>query len=444
MNAPYITRRCAAALQAGNTMANTVIIGAQWGDEGKGKIVDMLSAQSRVIVRFQGGNNAGHTIKVQGEETILHLIPSGILHENKICLIGNGVVLDPHVFLEEVDHLAARGIDVSPARLGISKKTHLIMPYHKSLDQAREAKRAGHKIGTTGRGIGPCYEDKAARVGLRAGDLTDPDLVRAKVAHALQEKNVLLRDLYKFEPLDENTVSEELLALAPRLVPYLTEVEERMQEVQAEGGDILFEGAQGIHLDIDHGTYPFVTSSNTVAGNASAGCGIAPSALNRIVGIVKAYTTRVGSGPFPTELLDDTGSYLRTQGHEFGATTGRPRRCGWLDAVVLRESVRLNGLTDIALTKLDVLQNLPVLKICVAYEYKGKRLNYLPQEECSLGSVTPVYEEVPGFEEDITQCASYEELPATVRAYIARIEELTGVKVSLVSVGADRRQTIVR
>jgi len=384
-------------------MANTVIIGAQWGDEGKGKIVDMLSAQSRVIVRFQGGNNAGHTIKVQGEETILHLIPSGILHENKICLIGNGVVLDPHVFLEEVDHLAARGIDVSPARLGISKKTHLIMPYHKSLDQAREAKRAGH--------------NKAARVGLRAGDLTDPDLVRAKIAHALQEKNVLLRELYKFEPLDENTVSEELLALAPRLVPYLTEVEERMQEVQAEGGDILFEGAQGIHLDIDHGTYPFVTSSNTVAGNASAGCGIAPSALNRIVGIVKAYTTRVGSGPFPTELLDDTGSYLRTQGHEFGATTGRPRRCGWLDAVVLRESVRLNGLTDIALTKLDVLQNLPVLKICVAYEYKGKRLSYLPQEECSLGSVTPIYEEMPGFEEDITQCASYEELPATASRF---------------------------
>ena len=237
---------------------------------------------------------------------------------------------------------------------------------------------------------------------------------------------------------------EDLLALAPRLVPYLTEVEERLQEAQAENGDILFEGAQGIHLDIDHGTYPFVTSSNTVAGNAAAGCGIAPSALNRIVGIVKAYTTRVGSGPFPTELLDDTGSYLRTQGHEFGATTGRPRRCGWLDAVVLRESVRLNGLTDIALTKLDVLQNLPVLKICVAYEYKGKRLNYLPQEECSLGTVTPIYEEMPGFEEDITQCATYDELPATVRAYIARIEELTGVKVSLVSVGADRRQTIVR
>lgn len=425
-------------------MANTVIIGAQWGDEGKGKIVDMLSAQSQVIVRFQGGNNAGHTIKVKGEETILHLIPSGILHDGKICLIGNGVVLDPAVFLGEVDHLAARGIDVAPARLGISKKTHLIMPYHKSLDKAREAKRAGHKIGTTGRGIGPCYEDKAARVGLRAGDLADPGLVREKVRHALLEKNVLLRDLYKFEPLDENAVCDELLGLAPRLLPYLTDVDARIHETMLAGQSVLFEGAQGIHLDIDHGTYPFVTSSNTVAGNAAAGSGVAPGTLNRIVGIVKAYTTRVGSGPFPTELLDDTGSYLRTKGHEFGATTGRPRRCGWLDAVVLRETVRLNGLTDIALTKLDVLQNLPALQICVAYELDGKRLEYLPQEEGALGRVTPVYEELPGFEDDISECTAFEELPGTVQGYIRRIEELSGVKVSMISVGADRRQTIVR
>ncbi len=425
-------------------MANTVIIGAQWGDEGKGKIVDMLSARSQVIVRFQGGNNAGHTIKVKGEETILHLIPSGILHDGKICLIGNGVVLDPAVFLGEVDHLAARGIDVAPARLGISKKTHLIMPYHKSLDKAREVKRAGHKIGTTGRGIGPCYEDKAARVGLRAGDLADPDLVREKVRHALLEKNVLLRDLYKFEPLDENAVCDELLGLAPRLLPYLTDVEARIHEAMLAGQSVLFEGAQGIHLDIDHGTYPFVTSSNTVAGNAAAGSGVAPGTLNRIVGIVKAYTTRVGSGPFPTELLDDTGSYLRTKGHEFGATTGRPRRCGWLDAVVLRETVRLNGLTDIALTKLDVLQNLPALQICVAYELDGKRLEYLPQEEGALGRVTPVYEELPGFEDDISGCTAFEELPGTVQGYIRRIEELSGVKVSMISVGADRRQTIVR
>lgn len=424
-------------------MANTVIIGSQWGDEGKGKIVDMLSARSQAIVRFQGGNNAGHTIKVGEEETILHLIPSGILHAGTLCLIGNGVVLDPHVFLGEVDSLAARGVDVSPSRLGISKKAHLILPYHKSLDKAREAKRAGHKIGTTGRGIGPCYEDKAARVGLRAGDLSNPDLTRAKVRHALEEKNILLA-AYKFDTMDPDAVADELLALAPRLVPYLTEVEDRLQALDRQGASILFEGAQGVHLDIDHGTYPFVTSSNTVAGNAAAGSGLGPSALDRVVGVAKAYTTRVGSGPFPTELLDDTGSYLRTQGHEFGATTGRPRRCGWLDAVVLRESARLNGLTDIALTKLDVLRSLPALQICVAYAYRGRRLDYMPQEEGGLDEVTPIYEELPGFEEDISSCTAFDDLPDAVRAYVTRIEELVGVRVALVSVGADREQTIER
>ena len=425
-------------------MANTVIIGAQWGDEGKGKIVDMLSAESQVIVRFQGGNNAGHTIKVDGEETILHLVPSGILHPGALCLIGNGVVLDPEVFLHELDELAARGVDVSPARLGVSKKAHLILPYHKSLDKAREAKRAGHKIGTTGRGIGPCYEDKAARVGLRAADLADPELVRAKVRHALLEKNILLTELYKFEPLDAETVSDELLALAPRLLPYVQDTDARLHAAMEEGEDVLFEGAQGIHLDIDHGTYPFVTSSNTVAGNAAAGSGVAPSDLNRVVGVIKAYTTRVGSGPFPTELLDDAGSYLRTNGHEFGATTGRPRRCGWFDAVVARESVRLNGITDLALTKLDVLQNLPVLKICVAYELDGKTLEYLPQEEGALARVTPIYEEMPGFEEDISGCRNFDELPDTVRAYVERLEELAGARISIVSVGPGREQTILR
>ncbi len=425
-------------------MANTVIIGAQWGDEGKGKIVDMLSARSQVIVRFQGGNNAGHTIRVGNEETILHLVPSGILHPGALCLVGNGVVLDPEVFLHETDELAARGVDVSPGRLAVSKKAHLILPYHKSLDKAREAKRAGHKIGTTGRGIGPCYEDKAARVGLRAGDLADPDLVRAKVRHALLEKNVLLRELYKFEPLDPDAVSDALLALAPRLLPYVQDTDARLHAAMDAGADVLFEGAQGIHLDIDHGTYPFVTTSNTVAGNAAAGSAVAPSALERVVGVIKAYTTRVGSGPFPTELLDDAGSYLRTNGHEFGATTGRPRRCGWFDAVVARESVRLNGITDLALTKLDVLQNLPVLKICVAYELDGKTLDYLPQEEGALERVTPVYEEVPGFEEDISGCRDFAELPDTVRAYVERLEELAGARISFVSVGPGREQTIER
>ena len=425
-------------------MANIVIIGAQWGDEGKGKIVDMLSAESDLIVRFQGGNNAGHTIKVDGKETILHLIPSGILHEGKTCLIGNGVVLDPEVFLKEVDALSAKGVDVSPARLGISPKTHLILPYHKVIDQAREAKRAGKKIGTTGRGIGPCYEDKVARIGVRAGDLTQPDLLREKVRFALLEKNVLLKELYKFEPVDENSVLDSLLAQAARLTPYLTDVSAVVADAQAKGQVVLFEGAQGIHLDIDHGTYPFVTSSNTVASSAAAGSGTGPHALHRIVGIVKAYSTRVGSGPFPTELEDDTGSYLRAQGHEFGATTGRPRRCGWLDAVVLRETVRLNSLTEIALTKLDVLQGLPALQICVAYELDGKRLDYMPQGEGELARVRPVYEELPGFEQDISGCTEFAQLPESVRRYVERIEELAGVRISMVSVGPDRRATIVR
>lgn len=425
-------------------MANIVIIGAQWGDEGKGKIVDMLSAESDLIVRFQGGNNAGHTIKVDGRETILHLIPSGILHEGKACLIGNGVVLDPEVFLKEVDALSAQGVDVSPARLGISPKTHLILPYHKVLDQAREAKRAGKKIGTTGRGIGPCYEDKVARIGVRAGDLAQPDLLREKVRFALLEKNVLLKELYKFEPVDENSVLEPLLAQAARLTPYLADVSAAIAEAQAKGQVVLFEGAQGIHLDIDHGTYPFVTSSNTVASSAAAGSGVGPHALDRIVGIVKAYSTRVGSGPFPTELEDDTGSYLRAQGHEFGATTGRPRRCGWLDAVVLRETVRLNSMTEIALTKLDVLQGLPALQICVAYELDGKRLEYMPQGEGELARVRPVYEELPGFEQDISGCTEFAQLPESVRRYVERIEELTGVRVAFVSVGPDRHATIVR
>ncbi|MDO5483342.1 MAG: adenylosuccinate synthetase, partial [Desulfovibrionaceae bacterium] len=281
-------------------------------------------------------------------------------------------------------------------------------------------------------------------VGLRAGDLSNPDLVRDKVRHALLEKNILLRDLYKFDTLDPDTVCDELLALAPRLLPYLCEVEERITAAIQAGQNVLFEGAQGIHLDIDHGTYPFVTSSNTVAANAAIGSGVGPTKLDRIVGIVKAYTTRVGSGPFPTELMDDTGSYLQTKGHEFGATTGRPRRCGWLDTVILRETARLNGLTDIALTKLDVLQNLPALQICVGYEYQGRRLDYLPQEEGALASVRPVYEEMPGFDEDISQCTTFDDLPDTVQAYIRRIEELVGVRVSIISVGADRRETIIR
>lgn len=424
-------------------MANTVIIGAQWGDEGKGKIVDMLSATSDVVVRFQGGNNAGHTIAVNGNLTILHTIPSGILHPGKMCLIGNGVVLDPFVFLQEIEGLKENGIDVAPKRLGISHKTHLILPYHVALDKAREAYKAGGKIGTTGRGIGPCYEDKVARIGLRASDLTNPDLVRTKIRAALVEKNVLLRDLYKAEPLDAEAIIDQVLAIAPQITPYLTDVSGVIQESVRMGKNILWEGAQGVHLDVDHGTYPFVTSSNTISGCASTGTGIGPNYLQQVIGIAKAYTTRVGAGPFPTELDDATGDFLREQGHEFGATTGRPRRCGWLDAVVLRESARLCGLTQIALTKIDVLRNLPVLKICVDYMYKGHRIEYPPQGENALAEVTPVYEELPGFTEDISSCKHFEALPYNVQKYIQRLEALTQVRITYVSVGPDRDQTIL-
>lgn len=424
-------------------MSNVAIIGAQWGDEGKGKIVDLLSGELDVIVRFQGGNNAGHTIKVAGEQTILHLIPSGILHAGKVCCIGNGVVCDPLVFLAEADKLAAKGVDVSPARLKVSKKTHLILAYHKALDAAREAHKGEGRIGTTGRGIGPCYEDKMARVGVRAADLGNPELLFRKIEAALVEKNALLA-LYGQPPLNAAAVHDDLMALAPRFLPYLADVSSEICAARAEGKRVLFEGAQGAHLDIDHGTYPFVTSSNTVAGSAAAGSGVASREINAVIGIVKAYTTRVGSGPFPTELADAVGEHLRAVGHEFGATTGRPRRCGWLDMPILWESIRLNGFTDIALTKLDVLKGLPVLKICIGYLWNGRRMDLPPQEEGALNKVTPIYEELPGFDEDISSCAAWDDLPPRVRGYVARIEQLCGVPVTYVSVGPERLQTIRR
>ena len=413
-------------------MSNVVIVGVQWGDEGKGKIVDLLAQNIDYVVRFQGGNNAGHTVIVDGKKAALHLVPSGILHEGKICLIGNGVVLDPVVFVQELETLIGQGVDVSPTRLKISAKTHLIMPYHKLLDKARENKlEKGQKIGTTGRGIGP-------------SDLTDPELLRAKIEAALKEKNVLFTALYGAEALTVDAVFDEVMAVAPRIIPHLTDVSSELEEAWAAGKSVLFEGAQGIHLDVDHGTYPFVTSSNTVSGNAAAGCGIGPNRLDRIVGILKAYTTRVGEGPFPTELNDATGELLRSNGGEFGVTTGRPRRCGWQDIPVLRESARLNGLTDIALTKLDVLSGFDAVQICVAYEYKGRRMDYPPQEQGALGLVTPMYESMPGWKEDITACKTWDELPEAARAYVQRLEQLSGVPVSMVSVGPDRNQTIFR
>jgi len=421
-------------------MSNMTIVGAQWGDEGKGKIVDLLTSEVDMVVRFQGGNNAGHTVIVDGKKYVLHVVPSGILHPGKMCIIGNGVVLDPAGFFEEIDALAALGLDVSPERLKISYKTHLIMPYHRVIDGAREGK-AKDKIGTTGRGIGPCYEDKKSRVGVRAGDLTDPEVLKAKIEKALEEKNVLFTQLYGVPALDPEQVFNDLMALAPRLVPYLADASSLIMEANAAGQNIMFEGAQGVMLDIDHGTYPFVTSSNVVCDNASIGAGVNAGLIDERIAIVKAYTTRVGAGPFPTELFDETGDFLRTQGGEFGATTGRPRRCGWLDIVVLREMARLCDPTTMALTKLDVLTGLKDLKVCVAYEYEGKVMQYPPQTPRGLDNVKPVFEVLPGWEEDITGCTCWDELPENCRRYVERIEELLGVKAGFISIGPDRNQT---
>ena len=421
-------------------MSNMTIVGAQWGDEGKGKIVDLLTSEVDMVVRFQGGNNAGHTVIVDGKKYVLHVVPSGILHPGKMCIIGNGVVLDPAGFFEEIDALAALGLDVSPERLKISYKTHLIMPYHRAIDGAREGK-AKNKIGTTGRGIGPCYEDKKSRVGVRAGDLTDPEVLKAKIEKALEEKNVLFTQLYGMEALDPEKVFNDLMALAPRLVPYLADASSLIMEANAAGQNIMFEGAQGVMLDIDHGTYPFVTSSNVVCDNASIGSGVNAGLIDQRIAIVKAYTTRVGAGPFPTELFDETGDFLRSQGGEFGATTGRPRRCGWLDLVVLREMARLCDPTTMALTKLDVLTGLKDLKVCVAYEYEGKVMQYPPQTPRGLDNVKPVFEVLPGWEEDLTACSSWEQLPENCRRYVERIEEILGVKAGFISVGPDRNQT---
>ncbi len=424
---------------------NTVVIGTQWGDEGKGKIVDLLTEKSHMIVRFQGGNNAGHTLVVGDKTFILHLIPSGVLHPGKKCLIGNGVVLDPEVFCREIEELGASGIDIGPDRMTVSKKCHLIMPYHKLLDGARESAKSGkEKIGTTGRGIGPCYEDKICRVGVRAGDLQNLQLLKEKIGRATKEKNTLLQNLYGYKEVDEKEIVEKIYPLAEKIIPYLGDVSGEIRSSIAEKEPILFEGAQGTHLDIDHGTYPFVTSSNTVAGNATAGSGCGPRDIDNIIGVVKAYTTRVGSGPLTTELSDFAGEHMQARGAEFGATTGRQRRCGWLDLVILRDSMRLNGPNSIALTKLDVLGGMEKIKVCIAYEYKGERIDYPPQEENGLEEVRPVFTELPGWEEDISQCRSFDELPQNARFYVRFIEKHLGVPASIVSVGPQREQTIMR
>jgi adenylosuccinate synthase len=425
-------------------MPNMIVIGSQWGDEGKGKIVDMLSADMDAIVRFHGGNNAGHTIIVDGKKYIMKLIPSGILHPAKKCLIGNGVVLDPVVLLEEMNALRQQGLTITPENLKISAKAHVIMPYHKLMDKAREDYKSDSKIGTTGRGIGPCYEDKIARIGIRICDLQDKALMRKKIEIALLEKNVLFTNLYKLPPLTVQQVLDEVESSCDTLVPHTADVSAELMAVLKDGGSIMFEGAQGIHLDVDHGTYPFVTSSNSVTGNAATGSGIGPNVFSRIIGISKAYTTRVGSGPFPTELFDRDGEYIQEKGMEFGAVTGRKRRCGWLDMPVLRESIRLCGLTELAITKLDVLSGLDTVSICTGYLFNGKAKQHPPQRENALAHVTPQYEILPGWKEDITAARNFDELPQAAQSYIRRIEQLSNTRVGIISVGPEREQTILR
>lgn len=424
-------------------MSNIVVVGTQWGDEGKGKVVDLLTAGADMVARFQGGNNAGHTLVVGGKKFIFHLIPSGILYKDKKCFIGNGVVVDPEVLLQEIQDLKAVGEEITPERLALSDKAHIIMPYHKAIDLAREAAKGKHMIGTTGRGIGPCYEDKASRVGIRAVDLTEPETLKEKIATNLEEKNFFLTKFLDSDPLELKPIVDSYLGMAERLVPFITDVSVELDQGIKANKKVLFEGAQGVHLDIDHGTYPFVTSSNPVAGGACAGTGIGPSQLHHVVGIVKAYTTRVGAGPFITELEDATGDYIQKQGQEFGATTGRRRRCGWLDLVVIQDSVRLSGLDSLAITKLDVLTGVEKLKICVGYELDGERITARPASLKKLAGCTPVYMEIPGWQEDISEARQLDQLPPQTHAYLETIEEITGVPISIISVGPGREETIM-
>ena len=424
-------------------MANVVIVGTQWGDEGKGKIVDLLAEFADVVVRFQGGNNAGHTMVVGDEQLITHLVPSGILQQ-KVCVIGNGVVVDPAVLIEELDHLAGRKVDIGPDFLKISERAHLIMPYHKQVDHAREKFKGDKKIGTTGRGIGPAYEDKSTRRGIRFVDLLDASEFKEKVKTILDEKNFYLKHYLSADTLDGDRIIDEYAAYAERLTPYVSNVSIVIDSAIKAGQQVLFEGAQGTHLDIDHGTYPFVTSSNTLAGNACCGAGIGPRAITDVIGIVKAYTTRVGKGPFPSELFDEIGDRIQAKGAEFGATTGRRRRCGWLDTVILRNAARLNGLTSLTVTKLDVLGGLDELKICTAYDYKGEILSEFPASLKVLADCRPVYETLPGWQEDISGIRDMKDLPVNVKDYLKRIEDLTETPIQIVSVGAERNQTMVR
>ena len=423
-------------------MKNVVVVGSQWGDEGKGKIVDWLSSEADIVVRFQGGHNAGHTLVIDGEKTVLHLIPSGILRDGVQCLIGNGVVLAPDALLKEIEGLEETGVPVR-ARLKLSPACPLILPYHVALDQAREAKRGDEKIGTTGRGIGPAYEDKVARRGLRLGDLQDEARFARKLTEVMEYHNFQLKHYYQVEPLDVDQVLASTLKMGEQLLPMMADVTAMLHEYRQTNAKILFEGAQGSLLDIDHGTYPFVTSSNTTAGGTATGSGFGPLFLDYVLGITKAYTTRVGSGPFPTELFDETGAHLAEKGHEFGATTGRPRRCGWFDAVALRNAVNINSVSGLCLTKLDVLDGLETIQICVGYADQDGNPVPNPVDSDDYEGLVPVYEMVPGWQDSTLGAKSLEALPQAARDYILKIEEVVGAPVDIISTGPDRIDTIV-
>ncbi|WP_366923558.1 adenylosuccinate synthase [Metallumcola ferriviriculae] len=421
-------------------MPAVVLVGAQWGDEGKGKITDFLAKKAEYVVRYQGGNNAGHTVKVDDREFKLHLIPSGILYPGKICVIGNGVVVDPAVLLEELAYLAQEGIDTSGLR--ISSNAHLIMPYHRKLDEVEEERRGEHRIGTTKRGIGPAYMDKAARAGMRMVDLLDEEEFKAKLTRVLAEKNYLLEKVYQAEGFKIEEIFEEYVAYTERIRHFITDTSLLVNDAINEGRDVLFEGAQGTLLDLDHGTYPFVTSSNPTAGGACIGAGIGPTKIDQVIGVCKAYTTRVGEGPFPTELDDQIGEEIRKNGAEFGTTTGRPRRCGWFDAVILRYAVRVSGLSSLALTKLDVLDSLERIKVCTGYKLNGKEISEFPHSLKQLSLCEPIYEELPGWQENTSNARQFNELPLNAQKYIKRLEEIAGVPAAIVAVGPKRTETI--
>ncbi len=425
-------------------MSAFIVLGAQWGDEGKGKMTDYLAEEAQVIVRYQGGNNAGHTVEVGDKQYKLHLIPSGILHDDKINIIGNGVVVDPKALFEEISYLEGLGIKVTPEKLAISDRAHIIMPYHKILDKLKEKARGKNDIGTTGKGIGPCYTDKYERTGIRVCDLINEEVFKEKLQENIKVKNQYITKIYEGEPLSFEEIFEEYRALGEKLKPFVRETSVMIYDSISNNKQVLFEGAQGMLLDIDYGTYPYVTSSNTTAGGVSSGTGIGPRLITDAIGIAKAYTTRVGKGPFPTELMDETGDWIREKGHEYGVTTGRSRRCGWLDLVILKTTARVSALTSLVVTKIDTLAGLDKLKICVGYEFNGQVIDYFPASLEDLAKCKPIYEEFEGWGEEVANARSYEELPENAKKYLQRIEEFTGTRISIVSVGPKRDQTIRR